>query len=447
MNVTWRWLVLLLLCGALVRLALLTGYEPVVYPDTGTYLAAARDLVSGDHSVSQGRRTPGYPLLVAALGEDHDAIVAAQVVAGLLIASLLFTVALHLGASPGLAFIVGLSYHLNLQQVFLEAALITETLSTLLVVAAISALLAVRRRILRQQSAAGGLLLLGLLVGTTVLVRPQFVFLPLLVPAVLLLDAVRGSGRWRWPGATATGHVFLVSLPTAALILAWCLVVWVKVGVFTMSTQSGFGLMNHSVNYIELAPERDAVIRDIMLEHRARRLAVAGQTGNTVWYAWPEIREKTGLSLPEASREFKRISAELFVAHPWLYAKGVVASWISFWTVPILWQPEQVHPPWRASLLEGVWWVEHKLLRLANLGFVLLVAAVTTSAAIRRRVGWGLGLSAISALVLASSAIQALADLGAGSRYHVTTQSLVVLVLLVAGWQAHQRRAGAPAHA
>ena len=37
-----HWLLLLVLCGILLRAALWFCYEPVVYPDSGTYLSAAR---------------------------------------------------------------------------------------------------------------------------------------------------------------------------------------------------------------------------------------------------------------------------------------------------------------------------------------------------------------------------------------------------------------------
>ena len=102
-----------------------------------------------------------------------------------------------------------------------------------------------------------------------------------------------------------------------------------------------------------------------------------------------------------------------------------VVLWLAW-----LWQPERLSPAgWRAPL-EMLWWLEHKLLRLVNVAFLLLVAAVLIWRHARRQLRWDLDATAISALILASSALQAVADRGAGSRYGMTTQALVVLVVL-----------------
>jgi hypothetical protein len=123
---------------------------------------------------------------------------------------------------------------------------------------------------------------------------------------------------------------------------------------------------------------------------------------------------------------------QMFIEHPGRYAASVARAWVDFWTVPIFWKPEQIGSDTLRSAIEGVWWLQHKLLRLANLTFVLLVVAVLGSLALRRRLRWDIGLTSIAVTVLLSSLIQALADQGASSRYHLPTQSLVLLVLMVA---------------
>ncbi len=59
-----EWLILLLILGSALRLGFWFIGEPTAFPDTGTYIEVAKQLVSGDFSNYQGRRTPGYPLLL-----------------------------------------------------------------------------------------------------------------------------------------------------------------------------------------------------------------------------------------------------------------------------------------------------------------------------------------------------------------------------------------------
>jgi hypothetical protein len=183
---------------------------------------------------------------------------------------------------------------------------------------------------------------------------------------------------------------------------------------------------------VELAPDRYATIRDILLKYRDIQHARLGHYGNTGWLAWPEIRAATGMTIPAASRELQSMSNDLFLSHPVRYARSVALSWIDFWTVPIFWDPGKIVPQEAASALRAIWWVEHKLLRGFNLAMVALVAIVLVSHRARVVSRWDLDMTNISALVLLSSAVQALADYGASSRYLVTTQSLVVLVVLTA---------------
>lgn len=439
---TQHWLLILVLVGALLRVGLWACYEPVTYPDTGTYVSAARDLLAGDFSRSQGRRTPGYPLLIALVGEAPQNIFVAQLTAGLLISVLLFYVALLMTARPGFAFLAGMTYNLNLQQLFLEGAILSETASTLGVVAVVAAMLNVFRRLRAGRRASVMLLLLGVLAGAAILTRPQYVFLPLMLP---LLVAYAVSGL-RLPSGGAIKYASLATLPAVLLVLAWAAVLYVKVGFFTLSTQSGFGLVNHSIAFMELAPDRYAAIRDVLLKYREQRLATVGHFRNTIWYALPEIRQVTGLSLPEASREVQKMSFEMFAGHPVLYGISVAQAWVDFWTVPILWNFDRLRPSWLASPLAALWWIEHKLLRIANVVFVLLVFLVPISRRVRLRVGWDLDLTSISALILLSSIIQALADQGASSRYAVTIQALVVLVVMVAWLRFRATAAQAAGH-
>ena len=82
------------------------------------------------------------------------------------------------------------------------------------------------------------------------------------------------------------------------------------------------------------------------------------------------------------------MSVELFLRNPGRYALSVAHAWIDFWTVPILWDHDQLARSRFGALLEAVWWIEHKLLRAANLSFVALVFVVCVVPKAWVRVGW-----------------------------------------------------------
>ena len=76
----------------------------------------------------------------------------------------------------------------------------------------------------------------------------------------------------------------------------------------------------------------------------------------TVWYAYPELLEKTGLSPPDLSNELGRISKNLFKAHPDLYLKQVAISWLEFWKgTGLIWNVEQMQNPILRKLYIGFW--------------------------------------------------------------------------------------------
>jgi hypothetical protein len=411
----------------LLRLALFVYYEPAVYPDTSTYFAAAEDLINGDLTKSEGRRTPGYPLVIALGQGSHDAIFAIQLLEGLICSALLFLITLRLTSRAGLAFTVGMLYNVNLQQLFLEGALLSETTATLALLGVIAALIAAYRR---APDAPPGLRLaaVGMLAGWAVLVRPQFIFLLILCPVLAALAWRRAASpsAWAWRAAVPPAIVGF------GIVLAWCSFVFANTGRFTLTTQSGFSLVNHSVGFVELAPDRFATIRNILLKDRAITLAEKGHYGSTGWFALPEIRQATGMSLPEVSAEFQRMSIGLFVAHPLLYARSVARSWLDFWAVPIIWERQNLSPPGLWSPLEATWRMEQSVLRIANLALVLLCGILVMSGRVGTVLRWDVSLTTIVSIILGSSIVQALAEYGASARYATTIESLVLLVLAVA---------------
>src|ERR1700754_2908108 len=88
-----RWLLLLILAGSVLRLGFWFIYAPVSFPDTGTYMRPAQNILARDFSTYDGRRPPGYPLVLAIAGLSPNRAWAIQSLMGLATSVLLFYVA------------------------------------------------------------------------------------------------------------------------------------------------------------------------------------------------------------------------------------------------------------------------------------------------------------------------------------------------------------------
>src|SRR6266545_5702251 len=167
---TKAWIGVLLMAGMGLRLGLWIIDEPRAFPDTGTYIAVAKQFLSGDFSGYEGRRTLGYPLLLILARFAPDVVWMIQMLAGLAISVCLFYMAYELTGKHGFAFLMGMTYNLNLGQLFFEANLIPETETTLFVTST-AALLALIHRRCRDRSSGWILILAGTLAGGAVMAR------------------------------------------------------------------------------------------------------------------------------------------------------------------------------------------------------------------------------------------------------------------------------------
>ena len=64
--------------------------------------------------------------------------------------------------------------------------------------------------------------------------------------------------------------------------------------LFSLTTMTGYHLVQHTGYYFEDVPDEYAEIRDIYLDFRDARIEERGSQGNTIWDAIPVIMEATG---------------------------------------------------------------------------------------------------------------------------------------------------------
>ena len=173
---------LAMLACASLRAVMLVITRPLSFPDTPGYIHLANLIRSGQLADGLGQRTPGYSAFLPNV-LDRDAVRVTQYALGMAMAAGVFYALWQLTDSQWLASLGALVFGLNVGEVFFESALLTEALSTTLLVAILVLLIWIRSD---ETHAPLGLVLLGVTVGILPLVRPLYVYMPLLLAAPVI---------------------------------------------------------------------------------------------------------------------------------------------------------------------------------------------------------------------------------------------------------------------
>src|SRR5215470_542250 len=241
-----------------LRVILFLVYQPVIYPDSSTYATMASQLQHFDFRDYKGWRTPNYPIVLLLAGQNHHAVWVIQSVLGILTSLLLFWICLSHTGTVAYSFLGGLLHSLALNQLFFEANILTETVSTFLIVLSVAALATTLKNDARPSIGIAA----GFFAALATLNRPLYIYLGPIFILLLLL--------FKWNSkrlATGIGVLFL--LP----ILGWATFNKVTINYFGLSTQAGLNLSNHSGRFMEKAGDQHAIVRDIYLKYREKQIA------------------------------------------------------------------------------------------------------------------------------------------------------------------------------
>jgi len=416
------WFALVVVVSALVRLGLWLVYPLTVNNDSPTYLQLARNILNNGFSAYNATRTPGYPLFLAYTG---DWVYPAQLGLGMATTILVYYIASRLSGRAWFGALAALLHTLNIGQLFFEATLLTETLTTFLVMAALGAAIA----IIVENHSIPMLVFFAFLAGLSAslagMVRPLFVYLPVLISIFCL--AIR---KISLPKRAALAVAVLVP---AVLIFGWWLnFVNSNYKILSFDTIGGFRWLNHTGEYFEYVPDSDAIIRDTYIRYRSARIAETGSQSNAAWDAMDELLNNSRLGFYGLSRHLTDISMDLIRAHPDLYLKNVFSGWWMFWWAAVYWSSDMFKAPALVPVVRILVLGERGVMVLANLIFIggSLASALWKKA--RSALGMGLFGWLVLVTVGAASVLQTLLDHGDNPRYLVPLQTVVLV--MVAWW-------------
>ena len=367
-STTLAWLGGSVTVALLVRLALWLGYSPVPYSDTPSYRRLAESVLDG-FARYDGTRTPGYPAFLALVGGDIQ-VWLVQMVLGFLITLMLFYLGWRLSGRGWFGALAALAHTLNLGQLFFEANLLTETLTTFY----LAIIYVGYFWLLRQESRPrwGLALGVGLATSLALLTRPLFIFLPVWIGLFIAWrisaryppSAHPENGRASKPAFKMIQAYFLTrvglarlaafALPVVLLVGGWVLFIHQRFGDWGLTTMTGYHLVQHTGGYFEYVPDEYAALRDTYIQFRDAKIAATGTQTNAIWEAIPELSRVTGLNFYDLSRTMARISVQLILEHPDLFLKNVLQGWWMFWRAPVYWAAEALQNPAPAEAIAGL---------------------------------------------------------------------------------------------
>ncbi len=314
-------LLVLIAISALARLPIILNFRARASWDTPEFIVTARAIASLDFRQYDGKRTPIYPLLMLLAGMDWDVVRLIQSLLGIAIASMMFAIGWMRTRNLAASFLVGLMSSVAISELLFEQIIYSETLCTFWIVLSLLAYVRISAGAKTLDYA-----LLGISAALAGMTRPMFLFLgPLYLCFMLIRARPLSVIKLRYARLT------WVLAPTLVLALGWSAVNKHTINYFGVTTTLGFNLSNHSGAFMELAPPQYAKIADIYLRYRAHQISAVGSQAMTFWYAEGELKRATGLSSVELSKQFARMSLEMFAEHPLLYLESVAKSWARFW--------------------------------------------------------------------------------------------------------------------
>ena len=432
----------------LERLLLVLFYQPVTYSDTPSYRRLA-DAVLNHFTNYDGTRTPGYPVFLALTSTDQQAWLV-QLALGLITTLLLFYLGWKLTDKAWFAGVIGLAHTLNLGQIFFESNLLTESLTIFLLILTMAGVLVwLLYPKMRNLWLA---LLLGTISAITLLVRPLFIYLPAFLLVFFWLEP-RLSKRLVGQAQEATERIVKIPtpyhpwqlgvaflIPVVLLLGGWITFIHKEFNQWSLTTMTGYHLVQHTGSFFEYVPDEYAALRDTYIKYRDAHIAQFGTQTNAIWDAIPEMSRVSGYSFYGLSRVLTQISIQLIVHHPLLFVKSAITGWWMFWRAPVYWSAEALKLQTLTPVVNIAIQIQRVGLIGVNLFFVLAsfyFALIEGLSALRRKPStltrrfhnptqvafmWML-----LANIWIASILQTLLDHGDNPRFLVPMQSLVVL--------------------
>ena len=423
---------ILIMIGIAIKILFLATYiNSGWFDDSGSYLNLADRISSGNWEGYEAKRTPGYPLLMLALQKNTIAIMILQSVFGIFVSLMLFDITNKILKSSQVAFWVTLIYLFSINIWFMDAAILTESLCTLLLITA--CWLGYK---LHSQESYFKLIILSLTIGFTIgylmLTRPNMIIL--LIPFSLWVIFIT---KWQLKYRSLICSVCCIAViaPSVLIYSGWSQFNKTQTGSFQYTMLLGYSISQNTGGFMEFASESDQELRDIYLKYRdklydrnIKRPSGWNLQEGTIFRALDEMLAATGLSVGELSSEMLGLNLRLISKHPHLYAEGVFTAWLKFgyggWFVDL----DPVKPGFLTEVYVSIWYLQHLI--VISMYIISLITLCWAGYGLykKKNILVNSYIFFLCNIVLLSSIFQALIQNGENARYGIPFQVIVLLI-------------------
>ncbi|GAA4943495.1 hypothetical protein GCM10023314_15700 [Algibacter agarivorans] len=311
----------------ILRLIVLFLYGSVtIFPDSKAYIALGNRLLELNLTDYSGRRTPGFPFLIAISNNILGITVAIQLILGVIGSYFFYDLVRLKTHLKTFAFTATLCLNLFIHFIFFEFAILTEALSVFLIILMFWYI--ERYKLLKFDTPVKHYFIISFIFSWLYLIKPFYIYFPVGFTLFYIVNIIINK---KTKTDLLLKSICILIVPLVSYY-SWNMVNKKNTGYFNNTFYLGLNLSQLATTFFDKAPEEDKLIRDIFVKHRDSINKVKPfDLPMSVWYAYDELLEKTRLSEQDLCNELGRISKNLFKNHPDLYVKQAIISWTLFW--------------------------------------------------------------------------------------------------------------------
>ncbi len=397
-----------------LRLIVFVLYQQIlIISDSIDYIELA-DLISNWNLTGyDGKRSPGYPILL--LFNSLATTVSLQILLGISTMVLVYKSLLLLRFDVKKALITTLFLCTFIHVIFYEFSILTESFTLFLFTLIVYLYL----KDDNQNPSIKNWCYLSLLLGILILVKPFYFILPFVFYGF--------SAIQNFSIQTVFGRRLIILIAPLCCFIGWSYVNKLNTGYFVPTTFYGINTAQNCVYFAEKAPEEFHLIRDIYVKHRDDAIQNNKDVAMSIWYAYDELIDTSGLSFVDLSYQLNEFGKVLISENPKDYIQQVFISWIDFWKTAIYWDYNHFNVPHANKVFIGIWYVQSIVLVIFKIGFLLTFPFQLYRFAVSRKMTPELVLSTV---IIITSIAQALVTYGTNSRYSYPFEFLMIILVL-----------------